>query len=90
MTDAVTFYVTSTLLVGEMPTHLSGILTWCDEVPQAVRGLRAGASVVLPVGDFDLARQILLAMGLDSSWANFCIAVSQGVWQGDITGLPES
>lgn len=89
MTDMQTYYVTSHLLVGEMPRHLTGILTWADDVPQAVRGLRAGATVVLPAGQFDLARQVLLELGADPAFADFSIAVSQGLWPADCTGLTE-
>ena len=89
MTDIQTFYVTANLLIGSMPTHLTGVLTWVDNVPQAVRALRADATAVLPSGAFDLAREVLLELGADPAYADFCIAVSQGLWPADCTGLTE-
>jgi hypothetical protein len=86
--DQETYYVTSHLMVGQMPTHLAGVFTWADSVDEAVLGLRAGASVVLRQGEFDLARQVLLALGHDVAWADLSVAVSQGLWRGEVTGLP--
>ena len=90
MSDTETYFITSHLLVGSMPQNLSGIFTWANSVPEAVRALRAGATAVLPAGSFDLARQVLLALDADPAFVDFSIALSQGLWPAGNTCLPEA
>lgn len=64
--DEVTYVITPTLFLGDRPIRTFAN-TVCDNAADALEVIHAGGSVRLPEGAWPVAREILLALGLDEA-----------------------
>lgn len=82
-------FVTSHLVVGDMPTTISGQITPVQTPEEAVQVIEQGGTAVLPEGTWDLAEQVLVALGADEEHARRQVQQSHSPDGGEIPVAPQ-
>lgn len=71
-----TVFVTSHLVLGDVPTTVSGPTTVTTSAEGAVAAILAGATAVLPHGAWETAAQVLRLFGAPEAHISWTLAAS--------------
>lgn len=71
-------FVTSHLVLGDVPTGISGHIVRVETAEEAVKVIENDGTAVLPAGDWDDAATVLRLFGADDAHVKQQIAMSQG------------
>jgi hypothetical protein len=71
-------FVTSHLVLGDVPTGISGHIVRVESAEEAVQVIDNGGTAVLPAGDWDDAATVLRLFGADVEHVKRQIAMAQG------------
>lgn len=81
-------FVTSHLVVGDMPTKISGDIQQVQTAEEAVSVIEHGGTAVLPEGAWKVAEDVLRSFGADEEHIKFQVGSAQNPSGGEIPVAP--